>query len=175
MNAPADLIDRTELDGGRYAHSLLSVAQERGLLSASGGERIQADLLALLAAQAERYTQGESTSVSTQTAGELLESILYTIGAGIKPLPPMQALAELECGGAARFSRRDSWRRSGGLRWRGCCTQGFAGGCMTRRTFTTVQALLTPWAAFLRYTARSFSRTGGTSPRITPRCFLSAI
>lgn len=103
MNAPAALIDSAELDGGRYAHSLLSVAQERGLLSASGGERIQADLLALLAAQAERYTQGESTSVSTQTAGELLESILYTIGAGIKPLPPMQALAELECGGAARF------------------------------------------------------------------------
>lgn len=102
MNAPANLIDRAELDGGQYVHSLLTVAQERGLLSAGGSERIQGDFLALLAAQAERFTQGESTSVSTQTAGELLESILYTIGAGIKRLPPMQALAELECGGAAR-------------------------------------------------------------------------
>ncbi|MEG2119604.1 MAG: DUF6179 domain-containing protein [Pseudoflavonifractor sp.] len=42
-------------------------------------EDIQTQLMARLARQAELYTMGESSSIPTETAQELLDSILYTL------------------------------------------------------------------------------------------------
>ena len=42
--------------------------------------RARANLLELLLAQAQRYTQGESTSLPRETMDELLASLCYTLG-----------------------------------------------------------------------------------------------
>ena len=48
-------------------------------LSAAQSNALHADLMALLAAQARRYTQGASGSLPKETMDELLVSILYTL------------------------------------------------------------------------------------------------
>ncbi|MEG1720382.1 MAG: DUF6179 domain-containing protein [Pseudoflavonifractor sp.] len=48
-------------------------------LTPAQNEDVQNQLMALLARQAELYTMGESSSIPTETAQELLDSILYTL------------------------------------------------------------------------------------------------
>ena len=55
-------------------------------LSPAQRDALHADLMALLAAQARRYTQGAGGSLPKETANELLVSILYTLA--VDPTKP---------------------------------------------------------------------------------------
>ena len=55
-------------------------------LSPAQSDALHADLMALLAAQARRYTQGAGGSLPKETANELLVSILYTLA--VDPTKP---------------------------------------------------------------------------------------
>lgn len=83
----------------------------QGGVGANGG--FNAALLRLLAARTERYTMGESSSVTVETAQALLESIRYTLALGCEAqggtpaaLPPDIPLPELLLAGQAEAERR---------------------------------------------------------------------
>lgn len=67
-----------------YFQSLLEQAALAGVLSEAASETIQLDCLALLTKKTNRYHSGESTSVSVETAQNLLTSIMFTIGVELK-------------------------------------------------------------------------------------------
>ena len=78
-----------------------------------GDANFNAALLRLLAARTERYTMGESSSVTVETAQALLESIRYTLSLGceaqghsLTALPAGVALPELLAAGQAEAEWR---------------------------------------------------------------------
>ena len=94
------------LDGSRYFLSLLEAASDMGLLSEAQAESIRADCFELLARITRRYTGTDSSSLRIETAQELLESALFTLGVGLKASPtPDDALAALLSGGTAEIFR----------------------------------------------------------------------
>lgn len=91
------LIKRESLKQADYFQSLLQEACRLNLLSDSELENIQLQSLQLLARQTERYTGGESSSVKTETAQGILQSVYYTVGLYLKSLPnPDMSIAELK-------------------------------------------------------------------------------
>ncbi len=71
---------------GDYLLSLLQAAVSFGAVSDSGLESIQVQLFTLLAEQTRRYTGGASSSVRTETAQHLMQSLCYTISVYLKGL-----------------------------------------------------------------------------------------
>ncbi|MDD6467447.1 MAG: DUF6179 domain-containing protein [Erysipelotrichaceae bacterium] len=59
--------------------------------------QIQTELLFILAKQADRYSQGKSSSIPLDKAEEIMESILFVLGVQLKSYPTTtQALAQLQ-------------------------------------------------------------------------------
>ena len=77
-------IDKEMLDERAYFPSLLQSALSFGLLDEKDAERIQGELLELLSRQIGRFNNGDSSSVRVETAQELSDSILYTVGAFLR-------------------------------------------------------------------------------------------
>lgn len=93
---PTQSILRGELDERHYLESLLTTALERDLLAPQEFVSIQRDLLALLARSCEAYTGGMSSSVPTETAEELTNSLCFTLGVWLKEFSqPEEALRAL--------------------------------------------------------------------------------
>lgn len=68
-------------------------------------ERLQGDMMGLLAALTQRYTGGESSSVPVETAQSLLQSLTYTLGIRLKACPTWEeALALLATGSAEQLA-----------------------------------------------------------------------
>lgn len=76
-------IDAAALDEADYFVSLLSAGRSAGVVDAAAIARIQREITALLARQTMLLTGGESSSVRTETAQELLSSIFYTFDAAL--------------------------------------------------------------------------------------------
>lgn len=82
-------------------------------ISRVNSNAFNAELLRLLAARTERYTMGESSSVPVEKAGELLNSIYYTLehaceaqGLNLYLLPENVKLPELLLAGQAEIEKR---------------------------------------------------------------------
>ncbi len=93
-------------DAGHYVTSLWEEGLRCGRLTAETVSRLRGEVLCLLEQQAVRWTRGERCSLRTETAEELLQSVLYTMGVALKAEPsPEEALVRLErCGAAAVFA-----------------------------------------------------------------------
>jgi len=78
------LIKRENLSEAHYFQSILQEACRLNLLTDLKLEDIEMQSLKLLAAQTERYTFGDSSSVKVETAQKILESIFYCIGVYLK-------------------------------------------------------------------------------------------
>jgi hypothetical protein len=85
------LPDASALDPARYFESLMETALSIGLLTGKDAEDIGVQTMELLRLQAERFTNGESGSLRTETAEKLLASIVYAIGLYFKGLPDPDA------------------------------------------------------------------------------------
>ncbi|HYH02000.1 MAG TPA: DUF6179 domain-containing protein, partial [Bacillota bacterium] len=85
------------LDPAHYLQSLLHEGFRLQCLTETELEQIQLQSIRLLAQQTERYNSWESSSVKTETAQNILQSIFYTVGILLKNLPdPDAALAEIK-------------------------------------------------------------------------------
>ena len=86
MNQIANIpkIDITRIDPRRYFESLVQQAAERGLVAENTIHRIQIQLTALAARQADTMLRGATSSIRVETAQMLFDSIMFTIGAGLK-------------------------------------------------------------------------------------------
>ena len=93
----AGQIDAAALAADNYFLSLLAAGAKQGILTDADLARLQSESLALLAAQTAVYTGGESSSVRTETAQALLDSVFYTLGIALKGFPtPDAALQALK-------------------------------------------------------------------------------
>ena len=77
-------IDRTALRDNDYFSSLLEQAWGQQMLGMHDMERIRYECLALLAEKTRHFTAGDSSSIPTDTAKELLRSMYFTIGLCLK-------------------------------------------------------------------------------------------
>ena len=73
------------LDERYYFASFFQNAMLHGLISDDTAERLQAESAELLSRQITRYTDGQSSSVRTETAQELSDSVWYSISVALKP------------------------------------------------------------------------------------------
>lgn len=86
-----------EPDEKRYFEALLEIAVKRGAVSQDFFDSVVLSLLELLALRCKNYSGVENSSVRTETAQELLQSAVFTIGIRLKELDtPEAALEELE-------------------------------------------------------------------------------
>ncbi len=83
------------LNNKYYFQSLVKEGNERNVLSNRQVENIQINLFSLLKDYVNRYTSYESSSVRTEKAQQLLESICYTIGAYLKTVQGVKNQMEL--------------------------------------------------------------------------------
>ena len=90
------VIKPASLDSANYFSSLLSQASAQNLISDLQTEKLQADCLSLLTYITRRYTGFDSSSVRIETAQNLLDSALFTVGTALKAYPdPDDALSAL--------------------------------------------------------------------------------
>lgn len=75
------LIERKNLNSNQYTVSLLKEAFRTGLIDKGTIDNIQAQIMFILKDLIMRYTKGESTSVTVETAEKILNSIYYSIDA----------------------------------------------------------------------------------------------
>ena len=78
------LITPEMLDGKAFVESLLNAGLETGLLAETEHARIQYSLLELLAKRLEALYGKKTSSVPDELAGEVFDSLLYTIGVFLK-------------------------------------------------------------------------------------------
>ena len=83
------------LNNKYYFQSLVKEGNERKILSDQRVEHIQLSLFRLLKDHINRYTSYESSSVRTEKAQQLLQSICYTIGAYLKTIQGIKNQLEL--------------------------------------------------------------------------------
>ncbi|WP_339184902.1 DUF6179 domain-containing protein [Oceanobacillus sp. FSL W7-1293] len=72
-------IDRSRLIRNQYTLSLLQEGQRSGIISSQKAYQIQAEMMQVLQQLILQHTQGESTSVTTETAEGIMASLLYAI------------------------------------------------------------------------------------------------
>jgi len=75
------LIERKNLNSNQYTVSLLKEAFRVGLVDKETIDNVQAQIMFILKDLIMRYTKGESTSVTIETAEKILNSIYYSIDA----------------------------------------------------------------------------------------------
>lgn len=80
-------IPRERLSETSYFSSLLVEAQRSGLLREAEVREIGLQSARLLEQSIQRYTRGESSSVTVETAKDLLQSIFYILGFQLKQYP----------------------------------------------------------------------------------------
>lgn len=78
------LIDVRQLHPRYYAGTLIQQAISCNLLSSKDISRIQSDLLVILAEQCDKWSHGESSSVPTEKAQDMMTSILFVISMQLK-------------------------------------------------------------------------------------------
>lgn len=78
-----------------YFQALLIEAQEKKIVSDAELERIQLELVELLANQVERFNNGESSSIRVDKAQGILQSVCYNISAYLKSLPEDNSRIEM--------------------------------------------------------------------------------
>lgn len=78
------VLNREQLNEEFYLESLIQQAFEKGLLTDVELERIQFELMNLLAYKTERYTTGDSSSIPMDKARIIMTSSLFTIGLWLK-------------------------------------------------------------------------------------------
>lgn len=74
-------IDRSKLKRSQYVMSLLQEGRRTGLITGQEMYRIQVGIMQVLKKLIRRYTQGESTSVTTETAEGIMVSLIYALDA----------------------------------------------------------------------------------------------
>lgn len=80
-----------------YFRSLIEQARYCGLLSDQEFSEIQNDLLLMLAEQTYKWSRGESSSIPTEKAQEIMASILFVLGVQLKSCQsPEQAVGMLK-------------------------------------------------------------------------------
>lgn len=85
------------LNAAGYFEFLIKEGARLSLITAGQLESLQYQLIALLAEQFNRWTGGQSSSVSVETGQRIQQSIFYTIGCYLKSLPDGErAFAELK-------------------------------------------------------------------------------
>ncbi|MGB4661414.1 MAG: DUF6179 domain-containing protein [Mobilitalea sp.] len=89
------LINENTLDTGFYFQSLFHEACRLHLLAENQIERIQLEMVDLMAKEVARLTNDESSSVAVEKAQELLQSITYNIGVYLKTISDMDIKIEL--------------------------------------------------------------------------------
>ncbi len=80
-------INKAFIDGKHYFSSLLSEASEHGLISDNKINKIRAECFELLAKKSLEFTNGKSSSVRTEDAEAIMNSVFYTIGLALKDSP----------------------------------------------------------------------------------------
>ena len=91
------LIPAESLNPQYYFPSLVEKAMARGLLTAGDLSKMQLELLAILAQQAEQWSRGESSSIPVEKARDLMDSVLFVIGIQLKACrAPEQAVDRLK-------------------------------------------------------------------------------
>lgn len=89
-------IHRTKLKVDQYTVSLLNEGLHSGMMSVQEISSIQNKLMLVLQNLIWRYTQGDSSSVTTETAENIFASMLYAVDAYVKSLDsPEKALVYL--------------------------------------------------------------------------------
>ncbi len=87
-------IDASRLDPNRYFESLAMQAGDCGLLSEDDFARIQAQISALIAMQADAMLRGGSSSIRIEAARQICDSIMFVVSAGLKGLQSADVAAE---------------------------------------------------------------------------------
>ena len=112
--APISKIDPSKLDKNNYADSLAAEAERVGIFTEADTARIRGELLGVLGDVIGYSSEGKSSSVTTDRAGQMAKSILYNIGTVLKSAPTPDDAARTifrprrQFSGVARqsFSRR---------------------------------------------------------------------
>ncbi len=91
----SNIIREDWLDQGFYFQSLFQEACNKHLLTDLQIERIQMELVDLMAKEVERFTNDESSSVKIEKAQEILQSITYNIGVYLKSVEVMDEKIKL--------------------------------------------------------------------------------
>lgn len=86
-------IEAELLDYQYYVQSLIEQGRFCGLLSDVSLLKIQNDLLRILAEQTDKWNQGESSSISTEKAQDIINSVMFVVGVQLKSYQmPEQAI-----------------------------------------------------------------------------------
>ena len=91
--APISKIDPSKLDKNNYADSLAAEAERVGIFTEADTARIRGELLGVLGDVIGYSSEGKSSSVTTDRAGQMAKSILYNIGTVLKSAPTPDAAA----------------------------------------------------------------------------------
>lgn len=90
------IIDRSRLIRNQYTLTLLQEGQRSAIISSQKAYQIQAEMMQVLQQLILQHTQGESTSVTMETAEGIMTSLLYAIDAyALQCKHPEEALAHL--------------------------------------------------------------------------------
>jgi len=93
-------IDRRILDEQNYFDSLIETALKKGVINENFINRLQQEMMNLLASRCRKYTSGESSSVPIETAESIMQSVSFTLGMYLKKMAePDDALYELKKNG----------------------------------------------------------------------------
>ncbi|MMZ57368.1 hypothetical protein D1872_192990 [compost metagenome] len=75
------IIDRSQLKRSQYILSLLQEGQRMGVITSQKVYQIQVEIMQVLQQFIRQYTQGESTSVTSETAEGIMVSLMYAMDA----------------------------------------------------------------------------------------------
>ncbi|HWT27097.1 MAG TPA: DUF6179 domain-containing protein, partial [Mobilitalea sp.] len=87
-------INEDSLDQQQYFQSLFSEVCNKHLISATQIEKIQIEIVELLAKQVERFTNGDS-SIQIEKAQQILQSTCYNMGVYLKSVADMDRKIEM--------------------------------------------------------------------------------
>lgn len=94
------LIGRSTLDERNYFDSLIVTAFEKEVINEGFIDRLQQELMNLLALRCRKFTSGESSSVPVETAESIMQSVNFTLGMFLKKIQePEDALYALKTKG----------------------------------------------------------------------------
>ena len=88
-------IPMSALDPNRYTETLMAAAYEAGVYDDAAVTAIRGELFDLLAVRLEKLTNGESCSVSAETAQAVLSAVLYTLDMRLLAEPDPDSAADL--------------------------------------------------------------------------------
>lgn len=96
----SSLLRRETLDERAYFASLMRAARRYGLIDAAFEAALQDELRRLLLRQCVAWCGGRSASIRAEQADSIAQSIQFTLGAYLRTMEPIQALAALRHRGA---------------------------------------------------------------------------